>query len=60
MLAVVEAVLAFSIRSRIKNGRVVAAIGIARSVALAKASSLAGAFMGGAWLAALAYLFPAT
>ena len=58
VLAVIEVVLAFSIRSRIKNGRVVAAIGIARSVALAKASSLAGAFMGGAWLAALAYLFP--
>jgi hypothetical protein len=58
VLAVVEAGLAFSIRSRIKNGRVVAAIGIARSVALAKASSLAGAFMGGAWLAALAYVFP--
>jgi hypothetical protein len=58
VLAVMEAVLAFVIRSRIKGGRVVAAIGIARSVALAKASSLAGAFMTGAWLAALAYLFP--
>jgi hypothetical protein len=58
VLAVIEVVLAFSVRSRIKNGRVVAAIGVARSVALAKASSLAGAFMGGAWLAALVYLFP--
>jgi hypothetical protein len=58
VLAVIEAVLAFAIRSRIKNGRVVAAIGVARSVALAKASSLAGTFMAGAWLAALAYLFP--
>ena len=58
VLAVAEVVLAFSIRSRIKGGRVIAAIGIARSVALAKASSLAGAFMTGAWLAALAYLFP--
>lgn len=58
VLAVIEVVLAFSIRSRIKGGRVIAAIGIARSVALAKASSLAGAFMTGAWLAALAYLFP--
>lgn len=58
VLAVAELVLAFSIRSRIKGGRVIAAIGIARSVALAKASSLAGAFMTGAWLAALAYLFP--
>ena len=58
VLAVAELVLAFSIRSRIKGGRVIAAIGVARSVALAKASSLAGAFMTGAWLAALAYLFP--
>src|SRR3954465_11480579 len=58
VLAVIEVVLAFSIRSRIKNGRVVGAIGVARSVALAKASSLAGAFMAGAWLAALAYLLP--
>jgi len=58
VLAAAEVVLAFSIRSRIKGGRVIAAIGIARSVALAKASSLAGAFMTGAWLAALAYLFP--
>ncbi|MDT7798451.1 MAG: hypothetical protein QOI78_1884 [Actinomycetota bacterium] len=58
VLAVIEVVLAFVIRSRIKGGRVVAAIGIARSVALAKASSLAGAFMTGAWLAALIYLFP--
>jgi hypothetical protein len=57
-LAVADGVLALTIRSRIKNGRVVAAIGIARSVALAKASSLAGAFMAGAWLAALAYLLP--
>jgi hypothetical protein len=58
VLAVLEAVLAFSVRSRIKNGRVVSAIGVARSVALAKASSLAGAFMAGAWLAALAYVLP--
>lgn len=58
VLAVVELVLAFSIRARIKGGRVIAAIGIARSVALAKASSLAGTFMTGVWLAALAYLFP--
>ncbi|WP_410615679.1 DUF3180 domain-containing protein [Amycolatopsis sp. lyj-109] len=58
VLAVIEVVLAFSIRSRIKNGRVVGAIGVARSVALAKASSLAGAFMAGAWLAALAYVLP--
>ncbi len=58
VLAVVEVGIAFSIRSRIKGGRVVAAIGIARSVALAKASSLAGSIITGAWLGALAYLFP--
>ena len=58
VLAVIEVVLAFVIRSRIRSGRVVAAIGVARSVALAKASSLAGSFMAGTWLAALAYLFP--
>jgi hypothetical protein len=58
VLAVIEVVLAFSIRSRIKSGRLVAPIGVARSVALAKASSLAGAFMAGVWVAALAYLFP--
>ncbi|MDT8910963.1 DUF3180 domain-containing protein [Amycolatopsis sp. PS_44_ISF1] len=58
VLAVIEAILAYSIRSRIRAGRVVGAIRIARSVALAKASSLAGAFMTGAWVAAFAYVFP--
>lgn len=58
VLAVVEVVLAFSVRSRIKEGRVLAPIAVARSVALAKASSLAGVFMAGAWLGVLAYLFP--
>lgn len=58
VLALCEAVLAFIIRSRIKEGRVAAAISVARSVALAKASSLAGSAMTGAWLAAIAYLFP--
>ncbi|HKN52486.1 MAG TPA: DUF3180 domain-containing protein [Amycolatopsis sp.] len=58
VLAVIETVLAFVIRSRVKSGRVVEPIGIARAVALAKASSLAGAFMTGAWLAAFAYAFP--
>ncbi|MFI5607068.1 DUF3180 domain-containing protein [Amycolatopsis sp. NPDC051903] len=58
LLAVVEAIMGYTIRSRIKAGRVTASIGIARSVALAKASSLAGAFMAGGWLAAFAYVFP--
>lgn len=58
VLALVELVLAFAIRSRIRHGRVTTAIGIARSVALAKASSLAGGVMTGVWLAALIYVFP--
>jgi uncharacterized RDD family membrane protein YckC len=58
LLALVETVLAFSVRARIREGRVVAAIAVARAVALAKASSLAGALMLGAWLGALGYLLP--
>ncbi|GAA4551403.1 DUF3180 domain-containing protein [Amycolatopsis samaneae] len=58
VLAVIEAVLAFVVRARVRAGRLRSAIGVARSVALAKASSLAGAFMAGAWLAAFAYVFP--
>lgn len=58
VLALCEAVLAFIIRSRIKEGRVLAALSVARSVALGKASSLAGSVMTGVWLAAFAYLFP--
>jgi len=58
VLALCEVVLAFIIRSRIKEGRVLSAISVARSVALAKASSLAGSAMTGVWLAAFAYLFP--
>ncbi|WP_409462199.1 DUF3180 domain-containing protein [Amycolatopsis sp. GA6-003] len=59
VLAVAETGLAVSIRSRIKSGRVRGeAVGIARAVALAKASSLAGAFLGGGWLAAFLYVFP--
>ncbi|MEU6643262.1 DUF3180 domain-containing protein [Saccharomonospora sp. NPDC046836] len=58
VLAIIETVLAFVIRSRIRAGRVANGIGIARAVALAKASSLLGALMLGAWLAGLAYLAP--
>jgi hypothetical protein len=58
LLALVETVLAFSVRARIRDGRVVAAIAVARAVALAKASSLAGGLMLGAWLGALGYLLP--
>ncbi|RJQ88553.1 DUF3180 domain-containing protein [Amycolatopsis panacis] len=58
VLAAAELVLSLSIRSRIRSGRVTGAVGIARAVALAKASSLAGAFLGGGWLAAFGYVFP--
>jgi hypothetical protein len=58
VLALGETVLAFAIRSRIKERRVESGIGIARAVVLAKASSLLGALMVGAWLGALAYLAP--
>ncbi|SFP53893.1 Protein of unknown function [Amycolatopsis arida] len=58
VLAIVETVLAFVIRDRIRDGQVVSAIGVARSVALAKASSLLGALMLGAWLGVLGYLAP--
>ena len=61
VLAIVETVLAFSIRSRIRNprgGRPVQALTAARAVALAKASSLLGAIMAGAWFGVLAYVLP--
>ncbi|MBK1785194.1 DUF3180 domain-containing protein [Prauserella cavernicola] len=58
ILAVIELVLAYIVRSRIRQGRVVHGIGIARAVALAKASSLLGALMFGAWLAGVVYLAP--
>ncbi|SFK77151.1 MULTISPECIES: DUF3180 domain-containing protein [Amycolatopsis] len=58
VIAAVETVLAFSIRTRIRSGRLTGAIGVARAVALAKASSLLGALMFGAWLGALVALVP--
>ncbi|WP_024875399.1 DUF3180 domain-containing protein [Saccharomonospora piscinae] len=58
VLAAGELALAFAIRSRIASRRVVTGVGIARAVALAKASSLLGSLMLGAWLGALAYLGP--
>lgn len=58
VLAVMETVLAFILRNRIQSGRVLSAIGVARAVALAKASSLLGALMLGAWVGVLAYLLP--
>ena len=60
VLAVVEALLGHSLRSRIrgKGDRPVQALTAARAVALAKASSLLGAIMVGVWLGALGFLLP--
>jgi hypothetical protein len=60
VVAVVDAVLGFSLRSRIrgKGTRPVEALTAARAVALAKASSLLGAIMLGAWVGVLVYVFP--
>ncbi|GAB3588555.1 DUF3180 domain-containing protein [Amycolatopsis endophytica] len=58
VLAVIEVALAFSMRSRIKSRRVVNAVSAARTVALAKASSLLGAIMLGAWAGITAALLP--
>jgi len=62
VLAVVEAALGASLRARIRDRdrarRPVQPLTAARAVALAKASSLLGAIMLGAWLAMLAYVLP--
>ena len=61
LLAVVEAVLGFVLRSKIRHprgGRPIQPLTAARAVALAKASSLLGAIMLGAWLGVLGYVFP--
>lgn len=61
LLAVVELFFAFSLRARFagKEGtKPVPALVAARAVALAKASSLLGAIMGGAWLGVLVYVLP--
>lgn len=59
VLAVVEVVLAFALRARIQRRAGTKAIDplmAARSVALAKASSLVGALMGGLWAGLLVYV----
>jgi hypothetical protein len=61
VLAVIEGVLGASLRSRIRKpegGRPIQPLTAARAVALAKASSLLGAIMLGAWLGMLAYVLP--
>jgi hypothetical protein len=65
VLAVVEAVFGHVLRGRIRGsagtrpaGKPLQPITAARALALAKASSLLGAIMLGAWLAVLAYVVP--
>ncbi|GAA4290255.1 DUF3180 domain-containing protein [Actinokineospora soli] len=61
VLAVVEAVFGYALRGRIRRtstGKPLQPLTAARALALAKASSLLGAIMLGAWLAVLAYVVP--
>lgn len=61
VLGAAEIVFGFIIRNRIahrEGAKPVDALSTARAVALAKASSLAGALVGGAWAGLLAYLLP--
>ncbi|RLK59833.1 DUF3180 domain-containing protein [Actinokineospora cianjurensis] len=59
VLAVVEALFGFGLRDRIKGtGKAVQPLTAARAVALAKASSVLGAIMVGAWLGVLGYVLP--
>lgn len=59
--AIAEVVLGSSLRARIRQRpgtRPVQALTAAKAVILAKASSLAGAITGGAWLGVLGYVLP--
>lgn len=61
LLGLGEAALGYVLRNRIarrKGAKPVDALSTARAVALAKASSLAGSVVGGAWAGLLAYLLP--
>jgi hypothetical protein len=61
VIAVIDVVLGFSLRSRIrgvKPGKAVQPLTAARAVALAKASSMLGAIMLGAWIGVLVYVLP--
>jgi len=61
LLGIAELVVAGVLRARIRRrpgARPVDAIGTARAVALAKASSLGGAVVGGAWIGVLAFVGP--
>ena len=59
--AIAEVVLGNTLRARIQQrpgSRPVQALTAAKAVVLAKASSLAGAITGGAWLGVLSYVLP--
>jgi Protein of unknown function (DUF3180) len=61
VIAIIDAVLGFSLRARIRGtrpGKPVQPLTAARAVALAKASSMLGAIMFGAWIGVLAYVLP--
>ncbi|WP_026422858.1 DUF3180 domain-containing protein [Actinokineospora inagensis] len=59
VLAVVEALFGFALRGRIRaEDKAVQPLTAARAVALAKASSLLGSIMLGAWLGVLGYVAP--
>ncbi|SFS57143.1 DUF3180 domain-containing protein [Saccharopolyspora flava] len=61
LIAAVDVVLALVLRPRVQRKpgvEPVEALTAARAVALAKASSLAGAIMAGVWLGLLGYLLP--
>lgn len=61
VFAIAEVVLGNTLRARIRQrpgARPVQALTAAKAVVLAKASSLAGAITGGAWLGVLGYVLP--
>lgn len=61
IFAIAEVVLGNTLRARIQQrpgARPVQALTAAKAVVLAKASSLAGAITGGAWLGVLGYVLP--
>jgi hypothetical protein len=61
LLAIIEYVFSFSVRARVEHRsgtRPLPSVTAVRALALAKASSVIGAIMAGAWLALLVYVLP--
>lgn len=58
VLAIIEVIIAIWVRDRIRGRRLIEAILVSRFVVLAKASSMLGAIMLGAWLGMLGFLLP--